>query len=186
MSIFKEDEQNTRNLVSVALLKLLTKMEYQEISIVRLAEEAHIGRRTFYHYFESKDDVVIHISKELMNEFAKKLLENHASNAKEILRSYFEFWEDNIDVLLQLKKAKLLYFIQDNLPELIQDVALQVKHFTKEEMEKTPPEQMKLYMYMFQYRLAGIWRMTTIWCEEEPRRKPEEMSELMLKIATGM
>ncbi len=175
-------DNNAKVFISNALLTLLEKCPYSQITIGEIAEAAHIGRRTFYRYFKTKDDVLEYISSELMDRFADTVLKNHATNLKDISKSYFEFWENHIDILLLLKKAHLLYFIEDNLPALIQQVAVKTKHASREDLARLSAEEIELYSYMFHFRIAGFWKMTTLWCSETPRKTPEEMSELMLKI----
>lgn len=169
-------------LIAQALLTLLKHNTYPDLTIGKIAENAHIGRRTFYRYFKTKDEVMEYICNDLMDQFAQRLLINHATDLKGVAMSYFEFWEEHIDTLLLLKENHLLYFIEDHLPELIQQVAVKTKHATKEMLEALPADQMELYLYMFHFRIAGFWKLTTIWCSETPRKTPEEMSILMEKI----
>ena len=60
------------------------------------------------------------------------------------------------DILQLLKKAHLLYFIEDNLPELIMDVAKKINHIPK----IIPLEQVAMhyekYKYEFTIKLAGL------------------------------
>lgn len=177
----KENSQ-VKQLISKALLELLDCHDYHDITIGRIAEKAHIGRRTFYRYFKTKDEVMEFISYDLMDCFAETVLKNHATDLRSITKSYFEFWEEHINILLLLKKSHLLYFIEDNLPNLIQQVALKTKHATKETLAALPADQLELFLYMFHFRLAGFWKLTILWCTETPRKTPEEMSVLMEKI----
>lgn len=177
-----EAEKPTKDLITDSLLELLHQKDYHDITIGQIAANAHIGRRTFYRYFRTKDDIVTCISSQLMDRFAETILKNHATDLKEISKSYFEFWENHIDVLLLLKEAHLLYFIEDNLPALIEQVAVKIEHASKEELATLSPEQMELYQYMFYFRLAGFWKLTIVWCSENPRKTPQAMSELMQKI----
>ena len=41
-----------------SLLNLMLLRQYNEISVTDICREAGIPRRTFYHYYESKDDVL--------------------------------------------------------------------------------------------------------------------------------
>lgn len=171
-----------KELISTALIQLLEHYAYHDITIGQIASNAHIGRRTFYRYFKTKDEVMEYISSELMDKFADTILKNHAADLKTITKSYFEFWENHIDTLFLLKKSHLLYFIEDNLPALISQVALKTKHTSMEELRSLSEEQMELFLYMFHFRIAGFWKLTTLWCCKTPRKTPEQMSELVEKI----
>ena len=113
------------------MLDLLKRKEYAGITINMIADNAQLGRRTFYRHFDTKDEAMKYITELLMSEFANHIKSNKAKGFEEILTAYFEFWEQYIDILLLLKKAHLLHFIDDNLPELIMDVAKKIHHIPK-------------------------------------------------------
>ena len=151
---FEGIEQNqTRHLIINSLLELLEKRDYSAITINML-----------------------------MDQFAETLLKNHASGMEEVAIAYFQSWEQYIDVLLLLKKAHVLYFIEDNLTELITNVAKKVKHIP----DGIPLEQLtrlySKYNYEFSIKLAGFWKATIIWCEENPRKSPEEMAKIITSL----
>lgn len=180
---FEGIEQNqTRHLIINSLLELLEKRDYSTITINMIVDHAGLGRRTFYRYFKTKDDAMKHITTLLMDQFAETLLKNHASGMEEVAIAYFQSWEQYIDVLLLLKKAHVLYFIEDNLSELITNVAKKVKHIP----EGIPLEQLtrlySKYNYEFSIKLAGFWKATIIWCEETPRKSPEKMAKIITSL----
>lgn len=148
-------------------------------------KKAGLGRRTFYRHFQTKDELVEYITTLLMNEFSKTLLASNAHGQDMIAKCYFEFWENYIDLLLLFKKAKLLHFIGDNIEQLIIKVALQVGHIpTLPDSAPLKPsteamETYRKYRYEFTFKLAGFWQVTLVWCEENPRKSPEEMSQII-------
>ena len=150
------ESNETKKWIMEALLLLLQKKEYQDITIAQIAAKANLGRRTFYRYFPTKDQVMKEIAQNLMNEFADTILKNHASNLETVTEAYFEFWEHKIDILLLMKKAQVLHFIEDNLFALIADVALKVKHFPLEQMlDDTITKEFEKYKYDFVFKIAG-------------------------------
>lgn len=57
-----QETNQTKKWIMEALLMLLTKKEYQDITISQIADKANLGRRTFYRYFQTKDHVMMEIS----------------------------------------------------------------------------------------------------------------------------
>ena len=182
MKIPVREQKQPRQYIVKALFELLEHKNYHDITISRLAQKANISRRTFYRCFRTKDDVMKYTSALLMDEFADTLLKNHAADLKGIAQSYFEFWEHYIDILLLLKKQHLLYFLEDDMPALVRDTAVKIKHISPEYERITPSADLEKYKYLFHFRLAGFWRLTLIWCEENPRKTPEQMGILMEEI----
>ncbi len=176
------EENQTRLLIINSLLELLERKSYASITINMIVDRVALGRRTFYRYFKAKDDAMEYITELLMEQFASTVMNNHASDMKMVTISYFKFWEQYIDILLLLKKARVLYFIEENLESHIFNVAQKVKHVPDNMPAEMLKEMYEKYKYEFSIKLAGFWKATIIWCEETPRKSPEEMSELITKL----
>ncbi len=180
---FETVEKNRTKLWIInSLLDLLKRKEYASITINMIADNAQLGRRTFYRHFDTKDEAMKYITELLMDEFTNHIKSNKAKGFEEILTAYFEFWEQYIDVLQLLKKAHLLYFIEDNLSELIMDVAKKIHHIPKVIPLEKAAQHYEKYKYEFTIKLAGLWRATIVWCDESPRKTPQEMAEIITKF----
>lgn len=177
-------KNQTKLLIVNSLLELLEKRSYASITINMIVDRAALGRRTFYRYFKTKDDTMEYITNLLMEQFADTIITNHASDMESIILSYFQFWEQYIDILLLLKKAHLLYFIDENLEFHIYNVAKKINHIPDNLPDEVIKESYAKYKYAFSLRLAGLWKSTIIWCEETPRKTPEEMAKLITELFT--
>ena len=176
------EKNQTKLWIMNSLLTLLETKDYATITINMIVDHAGLGRRTFYRHFKTKDDTMKYITELLMDQFAEKLLENHSSGMEEVAVAYFQFWENYINVLLLLKKAHVLYFIEDNLTELIINVAKKVKHIPSAIPIEKLAKLYEQYNFEFSIKLAGFWKATLIWCEENPRKSPEEMAKIITSL----
>lgn len=106
---------------------------------------------------------------------------------------YFESVEPNrtklwiINSLLDLLERKeyasiTINMIADNAQLGSMSVAKKVKHFP----DVIPLESLgKLYAkynYEFTIKLSGLWKATILWCEESPRKSPQEMAEIITHL----
>lgn len=174
------ETSETKQWIVEALIRLLKRKNYFDITIANITDEALLGRRTFYRHFKSKDEVVELISLQLVDGFVDQLLVEKAETFDEIIRCYFTFWEENIELFLLLKKARLLYYIEENIEALIVKVALKVGHVAGD-----TADAMKIvegYKYEFAYKLAGFWKLTLVWSEEMPRKSANEMSRIIVEF----
>lgn len=176
------ETNQTRLWIINSLLELLEKKDYSAITINMIVDHAGLGRRTFYRYFKTKDDTMKYITELLMDQFANNIINNHSSGMEEVAVCYFQFWEQYIDVLLLLKKAHVLYFIEDNFGDLIIGVAKKVKHIPANIPVEKLAKIYEKYNYEFSIKIAGFWRATIIWCEENPRKSPEEMAKIVTSL----
>lgn len=176
------EENQTRLWIINSLLELLERKEYHDITINMIVDRASLGRRTFYRYFKTKDDAMKYITELLMDQFANIVIRNNSHGTEEFAIAYFQFLEQYIDILLLLKNAHLLYFIKDNLTELIIQVAKKVKHIPANLPLEKLGELYEKHHYEFSIKLAGFWKATIIWCEENPRKTPEEMAKLITEL----
>lgn len=181
--LIKEKNQ-TKLWIIEALIELLNHKAYHDITVSQIVNKAGLGRRTFYRYFKTKNEVIEYLVKLLFEDFSDTILKNHAISQENILKSYFEFWELHIEILQLLNKAHLLYFIEENLLSLFYQVALKTKHIPQTIDQDTDklPMFYEQYKYAFIIKLSGIWRATILWCSENPRRTPAEMSKLINNI----
>ena len=171
----------TQEWIISALLNLMDKKNYREITIVDIASTAHIGRRTFYRYFKTKDDILVLYCSVILKDFAQKIRNKEEITLYSVSVSYFEFWNQHLDFLKLLRKSDMLYFVGDRLPEFLAYVAVLVDHVMPQEIEDTMKRQ-DSYYYAHYFNMGGYWSITTLWMEKENRETPEEMATIIESI----
>lgn len=176
-------EQNqTRKWIIAALFDLLQNRDYHAITIAQITDKAGLGRRTFYRYFQTKDEVIKYTTELLMDELALTFMENHVDSLYSVAVSYFQFWENYVDVLLLLEKARLLHFIEESLPSLIHKAAQKTGHYPQELSQEEIALIREQSKYEFAFKLAGFWSVTLVWCSEKNRKTPAEMATLIAEM----
>lgn len=122
----KEDVRihNTKEFVYEALVELLKKNDYADITISMIIKKSGIGRTTFYRHFYSKDDILL----AKLNTQTLKLVELLTNTYdlsvydKDIfgkIKLFFKYWDrhpDVINIIIMLDKTQLLY---STWPELL-------------------------------------------------------------------
>ena len=81
--------------IESALLEIMMKKSYNEITITELCERLDMPRKTFYRYFESKDDALYALIEHTMTEYsgfnAAPTVEGSRTLRKEIEKYYWDF-----------------------------------------------------------------------------------------------
>ena len=62
------------------------------------------------------------------------------------------------------------------------DVAKKINHIPKVIPLEKAASHYEKYKYEFAIELAGMWRATIVWCEDNPRKTPQEMVEIITKF----
>ena len=181
----KTEEGKTEKWIIKALLELMDEKEYGDITITEITKRAQLGRRTFYRYYKSKDQVLEHICNVLMQEFAERCMKKAGQmySLSSVTIAYFELWEEHIEFLNLLKQQHLLYFIQERIEVFVHNAAIMAGHVPQDDKFDKKVYGSAWYEYIF--KIAGFWRLTTEWCDEEPRKTPGEMAAIVVSIIEG-
>ena len=99
MSLHERKRQLVRDELTEAALKLLAFQGFEETTIDQMAAAAGVSRRTFFRYFQSKEDVIIEFLSDLGRKLSDGLTARPASEPPAValqhtLRVFTEtFWE---------------------------------------------------------------------------------------------
>ena len=158
----------SRKQITDALLKLMEKYPYEEISVKQIVLETDLVRKTFYRNYTSKDDVLrSHIRSILLDYF------DIVNNAKgDVLTTIFEFAVKNKKLLKLLDKNDMLYVILQGMNEFI----LSVK--TKQNPELNPFAKLFEGLdsdYLISLNTGGIWNVISLWVRRGMKDDPEDV-----------
>ena len=174
----------SRKEISNALLKLMQKYPYAEISVKQIIMETSLARKTFYLNFRSKDDVLESILDELIGEYTAALSKanekNNPAGTKYLdeaisvdttgkvdtitnpLSVIFSFCDKNKDLLSLLHKSKMLYLLllrlNEFLPEYSKTEDMSSNPFVKLMGELEPD-------YLIAFNVGAIWNVLFKWID---------------------
>lgn len=158
----------SRKQITAALLSLMEKYPYEEISVKQIVLETDLVRKTFYRNFKSKDDVLrSHIRTILRDYF------DIVNNAKgDVLTTVFEFAEKNKKLLKLLDKNDMMYYVLQGMNEFI----LSVK--SEQNPELNPFSKLFAGLdsdYLITLNIGGIWNVISLWVRRGMKDDPEEV-----------
>lgn len=158
----------SRKQITGALLSLMEKYPYEEISVKQIVLETDLVRKTFYRNFKSKDDVLrSHIRTILRDYF------DIVNNAKgDVLTTVFEFADKNKKLLKLLDKNDMMYYVLQGMNEFI----LSVK--AEQNPELNPFSKLFAGLdsdYLITLNIGGIWNVISLWVRRGMKDKPEDV-----------
>lgn len=160
-----------------ALLAIMHRYDYKEITITQIAQEAGLSRKTFYRLFSGKDEILAFFFEELFEECFAQIRARRLRHYWDVVQLFFDFWEERRDLLLLLQKNGLL----PRVFEQSYQYAMQVFEFVR---SKETADALALPLpYLLAYSVGGTHSMLLKWVEAGMQIPSEE---LIAKLKTGL
>ena len=159
-------QQKTRAAVFRAFSTLLSEKSYSKITVQEIIDTANVGRTTFYAHFETKDDLLKALCKEL---FDHGLYSD--GNAPESvfchLLQHLQEDENNILELLSCESSEIfLRYFKDSLNELIQDQFVDQNRKTNTGIPRD---------FLINHISGSFVEMVLWWIRGRRKQAPEEL-----------
>lgn len=177
-------QRKTRDAIFGAFTQLLSKKNYNNISVSEIIELADVGRTTFYAHFETKDFLLKELCEELFNHIIESALGFDGSHyhydckceSNEVFVHLFHHLSENDGNILQLLASEnneiFLRYFKSNLKKLIV-----TKYDTKNLAAKTNlPED-----FIINYLSGTLVETVSWWIAKGLTEAPEKITGYYLK-----
>lgn len=158
-----------------SLLKLLRTESFSDISVKDICQDAAIPRRTFYHYFTGKDDLMDSLISDLFLECDLAIMPDFASGIKaadQSLTRFFRFWghtrRGTLELLLRSGQAD----------SIIRHALL----WARQEHSALPQDHDPAFsQWVLISAISGFFAMLFHWVRTGCRESAEEMASHVLR-----
>lgn len=116
----KQQAITSRNNIYSTALKLMERHGFDNITIEMISKEAGVSVGSFYHYFNSKNDLLFELFKRGDDFFAEKVANSvSGQTAQEMILSYFDHFSEfyilnGIDIIKALYNTQSRLFSDEN------------------------------------------------------------------------
>ncbi len=155
--------------IAEALIGLMEKKDYQEISLTEICKTAGFSRMAYYRNFKSKDDILVTFMKMLADKFREdvnQMLPNASSRSYEMLLYAFRYFKNYRRYAECLLKANLSSILQYGL-NYYMDTFVAGENADK------------MTRYGLYYYSGGIYNVFSIWVSGGMRESEEEMARIV-------
>ena len=168
----------TRQAIFSAFVKLLETRRYEKITVQEILDEANIGRSTFYAHFETKDELLKAICKELFGHIIDSAMDRTHTHGLYSqggapqsvfchLLQHLQENDNNILGLLSCERSDIfLRYFKDSLNELIQT---QFVNHRRRENQNLPQD------FLVNHISGSFVEMVLWWLKDRDRHTPEEL-----------
>ena len=169
-----ERVEKTKKNISLALYALLLRKPYDEISVSDICKKADISRVSFYHYYNSKDDIMIHFSDERFADFFDDFSKISSLTFEDLIVELFRFLKKNSRQLAILRYAKK----EDILLEQFYSYGRYIfANSLTTNILKDKDNQ-----FLIPFLVGGVFQVIVRWLDEGLLTPPEEIAKSILQI----
>lgn len=167
-----------KQLLENSLLNLLDTKPYPDITVKDICQEADIPRRTFYHYFESKGDVLESlVSTMIMDCFLQVMFDIRLGieNMRSSFEQVFRFWQGD-------NRRRLDCLIRNGLESQLMASALQWLQHEKVGILQNSDLNPKLVEIGLMVGVTDFFSLLFYWSRNGYQETPEQMANYAMWV----
>lgn len=150
----------TQEYIITALLQLLHKKAFAQISVTEVCRKAGVSRMSFYRHFESREDVLKKLCAQITDKFVAESGINYRNNTlKQYFTTFFTHVLQYRELSFILRRNGLLWIVKDDIDRMFFETYRDVYD-----------------EYKMHFITGGIFNAYTLWIENGLRETPEELS----------
>ena len=158
--------------VEEALLDMMRKMPYEEITVTALCQAAGVSRRVFYHLFNSKTGALY----AMLDHIILASGSYSPETGDQALRSLC-YWKDHRHLLDALQESQLTGLLLERMVVCILSEEFDLRYWLKANGWEAEKDVIIFY-------LSGFMGLIFRWYYSGFRESPEEMAVLLNRILT--
>lgn len=149
-----------------ALLALMQKVPYEQITVTQLCQEAGIARRIFYHLFGSKQDAL-----HALLDHTILGMESFQPEMQDLLR-FLLYWKENKALLDALRSNQMSGLLLERMIGSILREDYDVWRWLQ-------AEDLRNRQDILVFNISGIMGLIFSWYYSDFQKSPEQMAALM-------
>ena len=178
-------QQKTRAAIFNAFSTLLGHKSYHNITVQEIIDEANIGRSTFYAHFETKDDLLKELCKELFGHIIDSAIDcththglySDNSVPKSVFCHLLQHLEENDNNVLGLLSCEsneiFLRYFKDSLNELVQ---VQFVNQSRQRNTSLPQD------FLVNHISSSFVEMVLWWIKGHKKQSPTELDHYFCAV----
>ncbi|AQS06409.1 TetR/AcrR family transcriptional regulator [Clostridium beijerinckii] len=165
-------EQNkiTKESILGALMSLMEKKDFKNISITELSQKAGVSRMAFYRNYSIMEDILIDHLDDMFREYSTLLNHKEISNY-EMTRLFFYYFRQHQKFIENLLRSKLTHLMLERSIEFF-NICSKTITCT---MDCSP----EFEKYNIGFIAGGFFNVLMIWCKSGMTESDEKMAEIV-------
>lgn len=157
--------------IFTALMILMEKKNFNEISITEIATKAGVSRMAFYRNYSLKEDIITNYLDDLFKEYANEITSFEKEDKYQAAYLFFTYFRKHAELIKNLIDSNLTNLILDRFDKYLNFL---FKNTTKDKTYSPEAEQ-----YLIQYMSGGLYKILIEWVKSGMKEDDEYMAELI-------
>lgn len=168
----KKQMNESKELITQALIRLLNEKPLTSISMTEIANEANVVRMTLYRYFKCKEEIILHIVETKIDDLMKQMDDTSELTMYNLFLFRFR--------ILKVSPFTNMLYECNQLDKLFSIIRTHVMN------------KLQLFShvnydpFLLDFFIGGIDKVTEIWIAEGMQTPPDEMATLVHKFVKNM
>ena len=175
--------QRTRKLLRDALMSLIMEDGYDAVSIQDITEKANLGRATFYLHFKDKDELLLDVMEQFIDDFMEQVpqiseAQWRLDDTKALVR-LFDFASEHYDLY------RILIIGSGGITaanQLRRSVAENIARFIQQEIDELGAKPIVPTDFIANHFAGSLLATIYWWLDSDLTYTPEEMAEMFQKV----
>jgi AcrR family transcriptional regulator len=159
----------TKESIFTALMRLLEKYQFNEITITQISSLAGVSRMAFYRNYNVKEDIIRIYLDDLFVEFYDQIISLGLNSKYDILINFFSFFKERKQFIEILIKSGLIHIFYEKL-------SLSLFNYFKNIESKNKPEY---GTYLSHFEAGGLYSILLEWISTDTKESAEAMASLV-------
>lgn len=164
----------SKNRLYLALSEMMSKKNFQSITIMEVVKSAQMARSTFYRNFDTLEDILLWKCDDAFHDLLHKILESTSTRTAQtgterfpFILPFFRYWYADSEIIELLVAANRLDVIFAAFEDTMKKLVLR---FPPALMNRSP------YLdYFLAFRSGAVIRILLQWIKNEKNITPEDM-----------
>ena len=160
--------------ITEAMLRLMEKESYNDITVKQIVLEAGVVRKTFYRNYDSKEDLLDAIINSILDDYIEKLFLTSYKSVPDVL---VRFCESHKRVIKLLDKNNLMYMVVNKINEYI------LRRHKEIELSGMVPETFFEGLdvrYIIMFNVGAVWNVVCAWVHGDMKDDPKEIVKTLM------
>lgn len=168
----REENIRVKQSITKSLFALMSHKSLADIHITELVRGAGVARASFYRNYSSKEDVLITLIRDILDEFSEQMdLSQGTFYTYENILLSFRFFQKYRDYVLDLYHSGFTSVLLEELNQFHESV--------EGTMASSSIARYQLYAY-----IGALLNTALVWLSEDGKTTPEEMARFFLNVRT--